>query len=72
MKALLAIIGSAITGGVILLRWWLSPERIKKRVFKNDEKERRKFVTKLRLGDVNGAYDMFDCRVRENRSRRRR
>lgn len=71
MKAILAIIGSAIAGGVTLLRWWLSPDKIKERVFKHDEKQRHKFKAKLRY-DLPAARAMFLRRLRENRQTKRK
>lgn len=71
MKAILTIIGSAIAGGVILLRWWLSPDKIKERVFKSDKKQKHKFRAKMRF-DRSAARDMFKDRLQENRFRRRR
>jgi len=85
MKALLSIIGGAISLAVLVLGWWLLPENVKLRSFKADEKERdrfKQFTAKAALlkrqGHGAAAYvymgnarDMWLKRVRENRQVRK-
>jgi len=81
MKGIITIIGGIVSGIVIWLTWYLSPEKIKMRAFKNDEKAKNEFKTKLvaaryfksvgRKGkarrSLNSARSVWLLRMRENK-----
>jgi len=81
MKGIISIIGGLITGIVFLLQWYLSPQKIKERAFKNDENARILFTARLAMAKMckdegskedakrylDTARDMWIKRVRKNR-----
>lgn len=63
----LSLIGSIITGAVMILRWWFSSHNQKERAFKHDEKERVKFRNDLARGDLESARARWMSAIRKTR-----
>ena len=63
---ILSIIGSLITGVVLILQWYFSDDQSKIRRLKDDEKAQKELEKLLnaskgraQLGDIQGSYDLL-------------